>query len=83
MMKLEKRILDLELGEEKASLSYPTVLQHKDYAAKVNKSKNDPSKVIDHGLDLLVSLGLPKEWTDKLEHGHLQAIMQELFNSPK
>lgn len=81
-MKLTKRILKLELEGESAEVRYPTVKEHRDYAAKVSKAQDTPEKVIDCGLDLLISLGLPKQWAEELEQHHMESIMGELF-SPK
>lgn len=81
-MKLEKRVLEIEYGEEKLTLKYPTVLQIKEMTKKQQKIK-DPVDNVDIILDLLVELGMPKEIATELEQRHLESIMEVLIDSKK
>jgi len=79
MLKFQSRELEFEFNKSKHKISYPTVMQLRNFSE--NYEKNDDK--IGMIYDLVIELGMKKEDCEKLEIHMLEDILKELTTQKK
>lgn len=83
MIELNRRALEVKIDGVVYSLKYPTVLQLKRLSEATKDLSADKSQEIDLIVDLLESLGLPRDVSFGLEPEGFQRIVEALSGAQK
>ena len=80
-MEFKRRELRVKVYGEEYSLTFPTVKQSQDYAAKVKEMKE--SEATEALLEFVDNLGLPKDVSENMESEHLSTLIEALVPNKK
>ena len=82
-LKIVKRVLELEVGDEVFKLRFPTADELIDFSEKSKEAENDMRKSVALSRDLIVNVGLKESVAKELELADLTHVVNALSEEKK